>query len=159
MLSATPCFAQRPGWTNAMPQKTLQQFADNLMADANATLMRFLGLQVKGCEDARQLLKQLKQGFAARPQATPQALQVGLRFLQQADLRAAVKNLRVPLQWLLGGRDTLVPASLQNALQQLDVDIPVTLLADAGHVPFLSHPLACLQVLEQLTIQTRVAAV
>jgi len=157
MMTVTPCFAQRDDWQAAMPQKTLQQFAANLQADPQGTLMRFLALQVNGCDHSRELLKQLKQSFAAKPAASNAALQAGLGFLQQADLRTGLKSLQVPLEWILGAKDTLVPGRLQQALHQLDRRIVVTLLESAGHVPFFSHSDECLQVLRRLAENTQSA--
>lgn len=158
MVTATPCFSQREDWQPAMPQKTLQQFADSLQQDVQATLSRFLSLQVNGCEDARDLLKQLRKGFAAKPVASGAALDSGLAMLRESDLREQLKRLDIPVRWLLGGRDTLVPGRLADMLPSLNPSIQIQTIASAGHVPFYSHTGEWLAQLEQLFAGSGTAA-
>jgi pimeloyl-[acyl-carrier protein] methyl ester esterase len=158
MITATPCFSQRLDWQPAMPQKTLQQFAASLQQDVQATLSRFLSLQVNGCDDARDLLKQLRRGFAAKPVATGVALGSGLTMLGEIDLREQLKQLDIPVRWLLGGRDTLVPGRLGAVLPSLNPAIQLHTIASAGHVPFYSHTSEWLEQLEQLFADSGVVA-
>ncbi len=139
LVASTPCFVQRPDWDCAMPGAVFHQFAEALGDDIDATLRRFLGLQVKGTADARHLLRLLDRALAARPAADPAGLEAGLRLLLEGDLRAVLGGLATPTHWLLGARDTLVPPALARALPGLMEAADVTLLDGAGHAPFLSH--------------------
>lgn len=150
LMTATPCFAQRESWHCAMGQATLQQFADNLESDIDGTLMRFLSLQIKGTEQSRELLKQLRAGFASHPHATVKALKTGLAFLRDTDLRQELAQLEIPMHWTFGERDTLVPACASDAVSQLVGRASVQTIRGAGHVPFLSHAGQCLQSLQEL---------
>ncbi|HHI75796.1 MAG TPA: pimeloyl-[acyl-carrier protein] methyl ester esterase [Gammaproteobacteria bacterium] len=145
LVASTPCFVQRPDWPHAMPRATFRQFAAALRQDPQATLKRFLALQVRGAEDPRATLRRLQQALAQRPPAAPTGLASGLEILLHADLRAALAALAVPAAALLGARDTLVPAALADALPALAPDVRVRLLEGAGHAPFLSHPEAFLE--------------
>jgi len=139
MVTATPSFIQRDGWQCAMPEQTLTQFSQNLKADVKTTLTRFLSLQIKGCDNARDLLKQLRSGFAERPPATFHALQTGLGFLRDTDLRQYLKEIDIPVHWLYGNRDTLTPACAADEIGAMMPAATSQIIKGAAHVPFLSH--------------------
>lgn len=154
LVGATPRFVQGDGWPCAMPVKTFHLFADALADDPNATLMRFLALQVSGAEHARETLKQLRAELAQRPAATTDGLAQGLELLLQTDLRARMAQLECPTHWLFGGRDTLVPSTLHDFLPGLLPKTTIDVIDGAGHAPFLSHPRESLAVLSQRVGQT-----
>ena len=139
MMTATPSFMHRDSWSCAMAQDTLENFAANLKDNVKTTLNRFLSLQIKGCDNARDLLKQLKAGFSSRPQADEKVLETGLSFLHDIDLRNKLDHLSVPSLWIFGERDTLVPACASKALKTYLPNASVKVIPGAGHVPFLSH--------------------
>lgn len=147
LVAATPCFVQAPGWPCAMPVKTFHQFADAFGDDPNATLLRFLGLQVKGAEHARDTLKLLRAELAERPPASLQGLQQGLELLLADDLRERLPRLACPSHWLFGGRDTLVPLAARDCIGDLLPDASIDTIDGAGHAPFLSHPAESLETL------------
>ena len=148
LVCSTPSFVQRDGWDAAMAPAVFDQFAANLVADPQATLKRFLGLQVKGAEDARVVLRALNEALAQRPAADAAALQAGLELLLSTDLRAQLGELPAATSWLFGARDTLVPGGAAEALSALLPQARVETLEAAGHAPLLSHPQACLEWLE-----------
>jgi pimeloyl-[acyl-carrier protein] methyl ester esterase len=149
LVAATPRFVQAADWPCAMPVKTFHQFADALAADANATLARFLALQVSGADHARDTLKLLRAELLERPPASAKGLQQGLDLLLNVDLRDHLPSLRCPVHWLLGERDTLVPLVLCEALAQYLPAASIDVIRGAGHAPFLSHPQASLDLLLQ----------
>lgn len=150
LLSATPSFTQQADWQCAMPLKTFEQFADNLKEDIETTLLRFLSLQIKGSDLARDLLKQLREGFSVHPQATQQGLLAGLQILRNTDVRSDLKQLKMPVHWTFGERDTLVPVCAQSAIARLMPEAGTNIIKGAGHLPFLSHPDDCLNSLAEL---------
>ncbi len=144
LVTATPSFVQRDDWPSAMPAAVFGQFAAALGSDPAATLRRFLGLQVKGGEDARGLLRRLSAALEERPAAQLAGLEAGLKILLDQDLRSRLGDLQVASHWLFGSRDTLVPAEVASVLPSLLPAARVSLLSGAGHAPFLSHPEECL---------------
>jgi pimeloyl-[acyl-carrier protein] methyl ester esterase len=139
LLASTPKFVADQDWMHAVDAEVFSQFAQQLEADAGRTLSRFLSLQVRCAERGNETLRQLRGELRSRPAADPAALCVGLRFLQECDLRSSIRGLDMPLLWLLGERDTLIPAHLAR-------DFPAigpTVIPGAGHAPFLSHPQQC----------------
>jgi len=139
-IAASPRFVVGDDWPHAMPVELLRGFRARLEADPSATLQQFLALQVRGAVGARALMRRLKQGFAARPYPDSNALAAGLAWLRDGDTRADLAACPVPVHWLLGARDTLVPAAVAVDLRALRPALRVEILPDAAHAPFLSHP-------------------
>ncbi|MDJ0807588.1 MAG: pimeloyl-ACP methyl ester esterase BioH [Gammaproteobacteria bacterium] len=146
-LCGTPRFAQADDWPAAMAQQTLDQFISASREDHRKTLERFLALQVRGSEQARESLRVLKQQLRLKPDPQPAALDAGLELLKQVDLRERLTQLDCPLGWLFGGRDTLVPDGTAEALPEWMPGAQRQLIAGAAHAPFLSHPDETLAVL------------
>jgi len=146
LLASTPRFVQGADWAPAVPADVFSQFALQIKADPARTLSRFLSLQVRGADGASETLRQLRADLNSRPAADPAALGAGLRFLQRCDLRHVLHQLHMPLLWLLGERDTLIPPQVADRFP----NIPATVIAGAGHAPFLSHPQQCAACLRQL---------
>ncbi len=139
LVTSTPRFIQADDWPHAVVRGTLSGFADTLRSDPQKTLERFLALQVRGSTEAKSTLRQLRQNLHQRPAPNPAALDQGLHLLRESDLRHQLSQLQCPNLWLLGGRDTLTPASVADDICQLLPTAEILLLPDAGHAPFLSH--------------------
>ena len=139
LMAATPRFARAIDWQVAVPEGTLAQFHDGLLANPASTLERFLALQVRGSEDARGSLRKLKAGIAGRPAPAPAALEKGLELLREEDLRGPLPDIRPPALWLFGERDTLVPANAAERVALLMPEARVRVIPGAAHAPWLSH--------------------
>jgi pimeloyl-[acyl-carrier protein] methyl ester esterase len=150
LAGGTPRFTQTPGWECGMHPDLLESFAGELITSPERTMLRFLGLQVRGADNERETLKELKSAVSQRPQAGTPALRVGLELLLRTDLRARLPGLRVPSLWLYGEKDTLVSAATAHHVRQLQPEARTRVITGAGHAPFLSHPAQCLQALEEL---------
>lgn len=150
LMTATPRFIQATDWTPAMPESTLDQFHDGLLEDPAGTLSRFLALQVRGSDHARETLRELRRELAARPAPDPAALTLGLELLRDEDLRGPLPDLRPPSLWLFGSHDALVPARVAERIQILLPDAQTRVIQGAAHAPFLSHPGETVQAIREL---------
>ncbi len=150
MLAGTPSFVRRSDWLCGMDETDLQQFGEALLTDPVQTLLRFLGLQVRGVQQPREILRLLKTSVSMRPAASGDALQTGLQLLLQTDQRSQLQQLEMPSLWLFGEKDKLVPAATAGCVRQLLADTKIEMINGAGHAPFLSHPEQCMQALESL---------
>ncbi|HEY9103799.1 alpha/beta fold hydrolase, partial [Chitinimonas sp.] len=103
LCASSPCFMQRADWPHATPADTLASFARGLAGNYAGTLDMFLGLQVMGSPDGRQVLRSLKASLASRAAPNPAALMAGLDILKEADLRADVGKLACPVLLQYGG--------------------------------------------------------
>jgi pimeloyl-[acyl-carrier protein] methyl ester esterase len=138
-MAATPKFVISGDWTAAVPAEVFRQFARQLAEDPDRTLSRFLALQVRGAEGGGETLRRLRSALRGRRGADRAALCAGLGFLQDADMRRSMRASGLPVYWLLGERDTLIPVGVKDGFAEL----PSALIAGAGHAPFLSHPVEC----------------
>ena len=148
VVTGTPRFVAADAW-HGLDESVLRQFATSLAGDHQQTLARFLSLQVQGGSDARQTLRRLRQEINARPAPDPAALENGLELLLTVDLRQSLPGLSRPSLWLLGERDTLVPAKLADDLVQLIPNAVIHVLPRCAHAPFLSHRDESLGLLQQ----------
>jgi len=139
LLAGNPSFTQKAQWTG-MNVDLLDAFADQLNEDSQATLLRFLSLQVNNLPDYKALLRALKSAILECEAPDYETLQGGLEILKHADLRPALSGTNVPVSVILGTRDALVPVSAGQNMQALAPAITLNIIDKAGHVPFLSHP-------------------
>ncbi|MDO9213304.1 MAG: pimeloyl-ACP methyl ester esterase BioH [Methylococcales bacterium] len=138
LLAGNPLFVGTDDWAGVKPT-VLDAFAENLTLNCQATLLRFLALQVNGLSDGKVLLKDLKAAIMDCPAPDNASLQGGLEILKHSDLRAALAELNIPVSVILGDKDTLVPVAVAEHLRSLGIAYP-SIINGAGHVPFLSHP-------------------
>jgi pimeloyl-[acyl-carrier protein] methyl ester esterase len=59
--------------------------------------------------------------------------------LLETDLRKNIQLVESQLHWLLGAKDSLVPATLAQVLQDDFAQADVVLHPQASHAPFISH--------------------
>lgn len=149
LLAGTPCFVKNGSWPGVRDE-VLDNFADSLIQDSRATLLRFLSLQIKGEADPVKALHDLKKLVFECPSPDQKTLLDGLQILKQADLRLAFGKLRIPVAAILGGLDTLVPVSSGEAMRTLLPGMDLTIIPRAGHVPFLSHRQALVEAVCQV---------
>ena len=145
LVASSPCFVQRPDWPSALPEATLAEFAERLCRDPSATRQRFLALQILGDPAARARLPDTRQW----PLPDRRCLQGGLDILATQDLRSILRPLDYPVTILQGGRDRIVPPAAAPAMAAA-LGARYGLLADAGHAPFLSDPVACSRYLLEI---------
>jgi len=140
LVGATPRFVQAPDWPHAMAGGVLAGFAADLAADWRATVSRFLALQARGSERARDELRALRETVFARGEPAVQALHGGLDVLRDGDLRDVLARVQVPALLIHGGRDALVPPAAAAETARRLPQARLSLIDGAGHAPFLSHP-------------------
>lgn len=136
LLAGNPSFLSVGTQWPGMKARLLDDFSVQLNNDCQATLLRFLSLQVNGLPEQLQTLKTAVFECAAPDKTT---LQGGLDILKHADLRPVLSGLTVPVLVILGGLDTLVPVAVGQKMQQLLPRLELNIIDRAGHVPFLTH--------------------
>jgi pimeloyl-[acyl-carrier protein] methyl ester esterase len=139
LVNSSPCFVRRDNWPPALDAEVFAAFEQGLKDDYSATLRRFLGLQLQGVADARELIRVLRRKLEEAP-PEPDALRQGLRLLCESDLRSRLLGLEIPVAALLGARDTLVPGAVAEALGSECGVASVEVIPDGAHIPFLTHP-------------------
>ena len=86
----------------------------------------------------RELLRRLREVQRQRGAPQPAGLHWGLRQLRELDLRATLAALEQPCRFILGGRDTLLPAGAAAALRRLNPALDIQVMAGAAHIPHWS---------------------
>lgn len=138
VLAGNPHFLQSTDWPGVKPE-VLDGFVELLKTDVAQTLIRFLALQVNGLAHGKPLLQSLKVALQESPPPRYELLQAGLEVLKTSDLRGFVRNVQIPVKFILGGKDTLTPLDLAHSVLEINPNIETTVLESAGHAPFLSH--------------------
>jgi len=139
LTGATPRFTRAPDWPQAISAEILEQLAVELRTDYQATLQRFLSLQVGEADEAHATLRTLRAELLRHGAPDPEALREGLEILLHTDLRARLSEIGAPARIIHGGRDRL---SFPGAARALAARLPqarLDMIATAGHAPFLSH--------------------
>jgi pimeloyl-[acyl-carrier protein] methyl ester esterase len=139
LISSSPCFVQRPDWPHAMRFGVLHLFAETLGQNYQATLKRFLALEVHGSDHAGEQLRRLRNLVFQHGEPDAAALRDGLSILENEDLRAELSRIHCPTLLMMGRRDSLVPVSAGTAIQALLPNAHLQVFPQAGHAPFLSH--------------------
>jgi len=139
LVASTPRFVSGEDWFNGMEMQTLQAFSGGLAGDYEGTLKRFLSLQARGDDEAREVTRALRSSLFDRGHPGEEALQGGLAILRDSDLRDEVAALRCPTLVVHGDRDMLTPLSAAQWLSQRLPHGRLAVVAGASHAPFLSH--------------------
>lgn len=129
LVATTPKFVQDDDWAFGIDANNFKQFSETLNLNLPKGLKRFVSLQ---CED-KSRLKNLNQLIKQYP-ASGQALNQGLEILLNTNLIATFTKLKLPIEVVLGKRDTLVPNIIAKWYAQCGVRV---LVLDTGHLPFL----------------------
>jgi pimeloyl-[acyl-carrier protein] methyl ester esterase len=148
LLAGNPSYTQTGQWPG-MEVRLLDDFAEHLNKNCQATLLRFLSLQVNGMPDHKSLLKALKAAVLECDAPDQATLQGGLDILKQADMRPVLASLTIPVSAILGSLDTLVPVAVGQKMQQLLPGLELNIIDRAGHVPFLSHSRETLAIISR----------
>lgn len=139
LVSATPRFVKGEDWPHAMGLETLEGFAAGLTEDYQATLNRFLSLQIGKEKNSRELIRRLREQLFIHGEPDPIALAGGLDILRETDLRPQLATIEQPALVINGGRDRLTPPAAGEYLANSLVHGQFCLFEDAGHAAFLSH--------------------
>ncbi len=160
LVGSTPCFVNRvevgmESWLHGVEAEVFSDFAAQITADYQTTLIKFLTLQCMGARDARSTVKQLRASFTERPTPTAMTLKSALRMLLENDFRNDIHQLKIPTLLIHGDRDTLAPVQAAHWMaSQLPAGF-LRVIAGASHAPFLSHQEqfaeALMQFLEPVT--------
>lgn len=142
LLASTPKFVATEEWQRGMAPADLQDFGAALLADPQATLLRFLSLQTRGMSGQKAMLQQLRQTLLAAPAPSREALAGGLAILRDTDLRAELPQLTQPTLILHGALDTLTPPAAGAWLAETLPAAQHIAFSGAAHAPHLSHGIA-----------------
>ena len=140
LVATTPAYVNRAGWDKGLTPQLLAGFAEGVQTDYRATLLRFLSLQARGGDAAREVIGRLRETVFARAEPDATVLADGLELLRAVDLREQAKQVQAPTLLLHGGYDGLCLPAAAEWLADALPNARLALQAKAAHAPFLSHP-------------------
>ena len=138
LIASNPHFLKSAEWLG-IAENVLAEFEDKLKIKVDATLFRFMTLQVQGGENIKQQLKEIKTVLQACTAPDLQVLESGLALLRSSDSRVALQSLSCPVQLILGSIDSLVPVGILNDCKLLQPRLECHIIEGAGHIPFITH--------------------
>lgn len=141
-IASTPSFTKKTDWPNAMEQSVFDVFSNDLENDYKKTLKRFLSLQTRGSDLARETLRELNKKLTERGEPKAKALKSGLNILSESDLRNEKSN-ETPAMIVMGEKDTLVPVEVVAEFNKMFSNLEQVILEKTGHAPFISSAEIC----------------
>lgn len=140
LVATTPCFVKHETWAWGMEAGMLRLFSENLIQNYEATIHRFLSLQVSGDAHVSTMLKQLRESFMQQDHPDIRMLQLGLEILLSCDFRARIKQIKQPVLLIHGDRDVITHPSAANWMHQQLAQSKLVMFPHCGHAPFFSYP-------------------
>ena len=149
LVSATPCFVERPDWPHAMKAGTLEDFARGLRQDRDGTLERFVRLNALNGANGRAATRAFTDRLFARGAPPAAALEATLGWLRDTDVRDEMPNVSAPTLVMHGARDMIAPVAAGRWLAHAIPGARLVEIPDAGHLPFFTHRSDFLAALEE----------
>lgn len=125
-ITSSPCFIRDTHWPGVDP-KIFRAFYQSLASNPQQTLQEFITLQLQGH----------KVGFGQVPSLG--GLLAGLNLLMSCDLRQHLSSFEIPVCYMFGRLDAIVPHTTLVTMQTIYPQFQYTLFPKAAHAPFLSH--------------------
>ncbi|GHT89888.1 pimeloyl-[acyl-carrier protein] methyl ester esterase [Betaproteobacteria bacterium] len=132
LMGCTPSFIQREGWEWGRPPAELKAFMAKIRQDAAAILPRFIGSFCRG-DTEPEAASWLLQHASPMSQA---ALDAGLGWLFEADLRAGLQGVSCPVVLVHGENDPLMPVAAAHWLEGHLPDATLRVIPGKAHAPF-----------------------
>lgn len=139
LVASSPQFACSDDWPCAVDNSVINSFASDLHKDYRATILRFLAIQTLGSEQAKPVIRELREKVFINGEPHIDTLSKGLQLLISTNLRTVAAKVQCPTLIVLGEKDTMAPASSGEHTQQLIAGSNVKIIPGAGHAPFISH--------------------
>lgn len=128
-VATSPKFIKAKDWPG-LDKRVVATFYHHLRQEPQKTLSQFIQLQLSGHSE----------GLIKTDAPAPQGLKSGLDILSDYDLRQDIRALTMPVCYLFGRLDAIIPKRTHACMQQMYPSFHYVLLPKAAHAPFLSHP-------------------
>lgn len=140
LVASAPQFVRDDSWPDGTDAQVLDGFADELKLNYQQTINRFIAIQAMGSDHAREEQRTLRERVFRHGNPQPAALEGGLDILRHADLRPRLAEIQCPTLLIAGEHDALFRRAAAEKTQSLLSNAQLSVIAGAGHAPFLSHP-------------------
>ena len=148
LICSTPKFTCADDWPNGVDLTIFERFCDQFAGDYERALTMFLLLQAGSNKGARELARRAHEAICTLPKPDVKTLYDGIRCLANADLRANLSALNLPVQVVSGKLDRVINSESSRLLAEaLEADL---IELSCGHSPFMSCPTDVLYALLSL---------
>lgn len=138
LVSSSACFLRAEHWPHGMPGPDFDAFRAGVERDLQATLRRFVALQVHGASDAART-RQVLDACVDSALPAKRALLAGLDTLATSDLSAQVSRIGDRTMLISGQQDRVVSDAATAQTAALMHGAVHHSIPGAGHAPFISH--------------------
>ena len=140
-LASSPYFIRDNDWAG-VATSSLDDFCKQFEVAPHETRKHFIRTQVGN-----------HSACASLEEPTPcplnkDGLSHGLHILKNWDLRQDLHEVTIPVHYVFGRLDVIVPRKVMHIMQHTYPKFKYTLLHDAAHMPFLSHPQDVISAIE-----------
>ncbi len=133
-IASSPHFVEDSVWPG-IPQSVLSVFYNRLLDAPEQVLRDFMALQLPG---------QVDLAFAS---PTIEGLRTGCDWLLTWDFRDDLATLKLPILYLFGRLDTIVPRRTMAVMQERYPDFQYVMVSKAAHALFISHQDVCVKAI------------
>ena len=130
-VTTSPRFIVDDNWAG-IKQEAFADFYDKFLLNAKIARDKFMRTQLKSI--------QLPKDIISIKDPTHIGLQYGLDILINWDLRDDLEKITVPVLYIFGNLDSIVPKLTFNIMREKYPMFKYVLFKKSAHMPFLSHP-------------------
>lgn len=141
LIGATPCFMQAPDWPHGMSAERFDAFADAFDDAPVKARTRFAALSAMGDADARQVRAAMAGLVEQPPLPSRRALDQGLHWLHDVDLRSVVQDVSARILCLHGAEDRVIDVAACDWMSSA-AGAHCVLIPGAAHLPWLQGGVA-----------------
>jgi pimeloyl-[acyl-carrier protein] methyl ester esterase len=127
-IASSPCFIADSSWPG-LPREVFNHMYLKLSQDVVATLNDFIKVQLNKAKLQIHLGKMPSQ----------EALEAGLKILEEWDLRQQLAAFNKPACFIFGRLDSIAPYKIMYRMRILYPQFHYVHLKKSAHMPFLSH--------------------
>lgn len=135
-VCSTPCFLQKEDWPGISPA-VFQKFIKFAKIKPARLLFDFLKMQFPLDESKTWFFQFLKESLFRFGEPPTTVLINSLICLKDADLRSAVRQLKVPFYYIFGTADVIVPFEITEKITNYIASDKIKSI-NSGHLPFFN---------------------
>lgn len=134
-IASPPCFLNQKDWPNVIDAENIDDLQNSLLNNSEDALEYFAGLIAHGDVSIKETNKFIRRNLADKKHKA--ILSSWLKQMQQTDLRKEFAELNIPIQIILGEKDSLINIKLEDQIKQLNYSIRCNVVKNCGHAPFI----------------------
>ena len=140
LVSTTPCFRNKPGWTHGCSDAVFRDFESGVQENSAKAMSRFFALMLHGDDLTRPEYNDIARAAVDRTHpASADGLRQGLSLLGDLDLRDLLTGIKAPCLVMHGDEDAVVPLAAGEYLAEHIPGAALEGFEGCGHAPLLTQ--------------------